>query len=179
MSKLKKIRENLNLTQEEVSEKSGVSARTIQRIEAGIQPKGQTLKLLAKALEINPKDLLDNKKEVIEPDLTFVKLVNLSSIVFTTFPPANILVPWIIVFIKKKFDPLTKQIISVQIIWSIVAFIIFMLSAFIRNWFSLKGSFTLIVMILLVLSNVIIILRNAAEIDKKQKLFFKLNFSLI
>ncbi len=45
MSKLKKIREKLNLTQEELSEKSGISVRTIQRIESGNEPKGQTLKI--------------------------------------------------------------------------------------------------------------------------------------
>lgn len=31
------------MTQEELAEKSGVSVRTIQRIEAGTQPKGYTL----------------------------------------------------------------------------------------------------------------------------------------
>nr|WP_262488543.1 helix-turn-helix transcriptional regulator [Flavobacterium gillisiae] len=34
MSKLKSIRELKNLTQEELSDKSGISARTIQRIES-------------------------------------------------------------------------------------------------------------------------------------------------
>jgi transcriptional regulator with XRE-family HTH domain len=34
MSELKKIREKQNLTQEELAEKSGLSVRTIQRIEA-------------------------------------------------------------------------------------------------------------------------------------------------
>nr|MBC7611596.1 helix-turn-helix transcriptional regulator [Pseudopedobacter sp.] len=44
MSKLKRIREQQNLTQEELSEKSAVSVRTIQRIEAGKDPKGYTLR---------------------------------------------------------------------------------------------------------------------------------------
>lgn len=82
-------------------------------------------------------------------------------------------------FAKKQFGPVAKQIVSVQIIWSISAFIIFMLAAFMKNWFSLGNKFTLVIMILLVLSNVFIILKNAAEIDKKGTLFFRLNFSII
>ena len=41
-----------NLTQEELSEKSKISVRTIQRIEAGTEPKGHTLRALAQALDI-------------------------------------------------------------------------------------------------------------------------------
>ena len=48
-----------------------------------------------------------------------------------------------------------------------------------KNWFSLGNKFSLVVMVLLALSNVFIILRNTAEIDRKGKLFFKLNFSII
>jgi transcriptional regulator with XRE-family HTH domain len=39
----KKIREQKHLTQSELAEKSGLSLRTIQRIEAGNTPKGFTL----------------------------------------------------------------------------------------------------------------------------------------
>jgi len=48
MSKLKQLREQKNMTQEELSEKSGISVRTIQRIESGTNPKGHTLKYLLK-----------------------------------------------------------------------------------------------------------------------------------
>ena len=58
MSELKKIRERQNLTQEELAEKSGISVRTIQRIEAGTNPKGYTLKTLASSLDVSEKDLL-------------------------------------------------------------------------------------------------------------------------
>ncbi len=46
MAKLTFFREKLHLTQEELAEKSGVSVRTTQRIEAGTIPKGFTLKTL-------------------------------------------------------------------------------------------------------------------------------------
>lgn len=179
MSKLKEIREKHNLTQEELADKSGVSVRTIQRIESGNEPKGHTLKSLANTLEIKEQDLLDKEVIPIETNFTLLKIINLSSLPFTIIPLANIVVPLFIMFINKKFDHVAKQIVSVQILWLIFAVITFMLSAFMQNWFSLNNKFILLVMIALVLSNVVIILKNAAEIDKKGKLYFNPGFSLI
>lgn len=179
MSKLKKEREKLNLTQEQLSEKSGISVRTIQRIESGNEPKGQTLQLLAKALGVHEDKLLEKEEAEIEASTTLIKIINLSSLPFTIIPPVNIAAPLIIMFAKRQFTPLTKQIVSVQILWTIIGFIIFMLSSFMKNWFSLGNPFVLIVMISLFLSNIFIILRNTAEIDKKGKLFFQMKFSII
>lgn len=190
MSKLKLIREQQNLTQEELSEKSGISVRTIQRIEAGTLPKGYTLKTLAKVLDIQESELLDKntKTEIVETDeksnteqesvaidYSKIKLVNLSSILFVVLPPLNILVPLILANTLKQKNPLVKQIVSVQILWTILAPIIFMLGIFLK----LGGHFTLLLMILIVLSNIFIILRNAAEIDKNKKLHYRLKFNII
>lgn len=179
MSKLKNYREELNLTQEELSDSSGISIRTIQRIESGNEPKGKTLKILAKTLGIKESDLLEKEAPQIEINPSLLKIINLSSLPFTILPPANIMIPLVIMFAKKQFTPIAKQLISIQILWLIFAAVIFMLSAFSKKWFSLSSNFILIVMVLLVLSNVFIILRNAAALDKKGKLFFKLNFNLI
>lgn len=185
MSKLKIYREKQNLTQEELSDQSGISVRTIQRIESGVEPKGHTLKRLAKTLRIDENELLENKtleteKNQIVFNATIFKIINISSLPFTVFPPANIVVPLIIMFAKKQFNPLAKQIISIQILWLIFAFIVFMLSAFSKKLFSLESNnHMLIVMILLVLINVIIILRNSKEIDRNGKLYFNPHFSII
>ena len=75
--KQQSIRENLlyhrklkGFTQDQLSEKTTVGVRTIQRIEKGdVQPHLQTVKLLAVGLDIEVDDLipLDNpKEEVIE-----------------------------------------------------------------------------------------------------------------
>ncbi len=179
MSKLKKIREHQHLTQQELSEKSGISVRTIQRIESGTDPKGQTLKMLASTLEVKEAELIEKPETENQIHITLVKVINFSSLPVTIFPPANIILPLIIMFLKKEFNPLTRQIISLQIFWTIGAFIIFMLFNFMKNWFSWSNEYTLVMMILLVLSNVLVILINAAEIDKKQRLRIKLNFSII
>lgn len=184
MSKLKEIRERKNLTQEELAESSGISVRTIQRIEAGTQPKGHTLRVLAKALEIKESEFqnsdleqedLEIKDEQISINYSLIKIINLSSIPCILLPPLNILVPLFLMFKLKQKNELAKQIISVQILWTVSAPIIFMLGIS----FKPGSALTLIIMILIVLSNIFIILRNAAEIDRNKKLRYRLNFYII
>ena len=189
MSELKKIREQKNLTQEELAERSGISVRTIQRIEAGTDPKGYTLKTLASTLDISEKDLL--KKEILHEifvenpvlptekdealNFTLIKIINLSSVPFAWFPIANFLPPLIIMLFTKEKSQIVKQIISLQIFLAIISPIIFMIVAILK-----LGSLSIMMtMILLTLANIYIILRNAYEIDKKQILSYKLNFNII
>lgn len=61
---IKELRIKKGMTQEELAEKTEVSARTIQRIENGeVDPRAYTLQMIAKALEVDYNLLLDN-----EPD---------------------------------------------------------------------------------------------------------------
>ncbi|CAH0170238.1 helix-turn-helix transcriptional regulator [Chryseobacterium sp. Bi04] len=187
MSKLKAVREQKNLTQEELSEKSKISVRTIQRIEAGTEPKGHTLRALAQTLDIEEsvlqnavtvssyEEITESIEESQEINYALIKMINLSSLLFVVLPPLNILVPLLLMFTMKQKNSLARQIISVQMLWTAIAPIVFMLGIFLK----LGGPFTLILMILIALSNVFIILRNAAEIDRNKKLYFKLNFSMI
>ncbi|GGG63412.1 helix-turn-helix domain-containing protein [Epilithonimonas arachidiradicis] len=194
MSELKKIREKQNLTQEELAEKSGLSVRTIQRIEAGTEPKGYTLKTLASSLDVSEKDLLtpiiltevvvENpiveepvlpiENEAIE-NLTLIKIINLSSLPLCWFPIANFLPPLLIMLISKQKSPLVKQIISLQIILAVIAPIIFMLVVILK----LGKASVMVTMIALTLVNIFIILRNAYQLDKKQSLYYKLDFNLL
>lgn len=188
MSKLKAIREQKNLTQEELSEKSKISVRTIQRIESGTEPKGHTLRALAQALEIQ-ENLLQHTEITIEKDdlniglkeqqpninYSLIKIINLSSLLFIIVPPINIVVPLLLMFTMKQRNSIVKQIISVQILWTILAPIVFMLWVFLK----IGRQLTLVLLILIVLSNVFIVLRNAAEIDRNKKLYYKLKFNMI
>ncbi|MGE8431060.1 helix-turn-helix domain-containing protein [Chryseobacterium joostei] len=193
MSKLKTAREQKNLTQEELSEKSKISVRTIQRIEAGTEPKGHTLRALAQALDIeenllqdiavtpeiaeviDDKVITEVKEEQSNINYSQIKIINLSSLLFILLPPLNILVPFLLMFTMKQRNTLARQIISVQMIWTVMAPIVFMLGIFLK----LGRQFTLVLMILIVLSNVFIILRNAAEIDRNKKLYYRLKFIMI
>jgi transcriptional regulator with XRE-family HTH domain len=56
---LREARERLGLTQEQVSDRSGVQAGEVSRIERGKRdPKVSTLEKLAAAVEVEPAELL-------------------------------------------------------------------------------------------------------------------------
>lgn len=191
MSKLKSIREKQNLTQEELSERSGISVRTIQRIEAGTDPKGYTLRVLSEKLGVQEMALQDKHPEAenakednknaapaeapVLMNNSMIKLINLSSIPFIILPPLNVLVPLIIIFATKQKSPITRQIVSVQMMWTILAPVLFLLVVLTKP----GNGITLGIMLLLALSNVWIVLRNALNIDRKNELYYRLNFNLI
>lgn len=187
MSKLKIAREKANLTQEELAAQSGVSVRTIQRIEAGTEPKGYSLKALAKTLQIESSELLNkidpvSTNEVPQPqpvNIGLMKLINLASLPVAFLPPLNIILPLLVMFLKKEFGTMAKQLITIQILWAVGSFVIFMLAAFVRNWFFWSNKFTLIVMVLLALSNIMLIIWNAMSLDKHKKPAIGVKFSLI
>ncbi len=179
MSKIKEKREELNITQEQLAEKCGVSTRTIQRIEAGAEPKGHTLNALTKALGLEVSDLKESPSVMVHSDHTWLKIINFSSLPLSVLPPMNIVVPLIIMFAKKEVNRMNKQVVTLQIFWTIGAFILFMLASFMKNWFDLGNKLILVTMIVLVLSNVFVILRNSFEIDRRGKLYVDLNFSII
>lgn len=58
--RLRQVRERLFVTQEELSERTGLSRATISRIESGLQrPRISTVRKLADALGVPPDDLVD------------------------------------------------------------------------------------------------------------------------
>ncbi len=191
MSELKKIRELKNLTQEELAQQTGLSVRTIQRVEAGMQPKGYTLKTLAAALDIAERDLftplapavpetiaeeLPEIQESTRPvPLALIKIINLSSLPLAWFPVANCIPPVLIMLFTKEKSPVIKQIISLQAMIAIISPVIFMVIALLK----LGSPSVMVTLVLLVLSNIFIILRNAYELDKKGCLYYRLNFNIL
>lgn len=171
-------RQNLNLTQEELSEKSGVSIRTIQRIEAGVTPKGYTLKALAKALEINESDLLGGKETEYTTN-NWLKIINLSSLVFIVMPPLNFLIPLLIMFVRKEFNPVTLTIISIQLLWTLIAIVLLLLILMLNDWFAVQSKFTMLIALVWVLINSFVILRNAIEINKNKTPEIKPNINIL
>ncbi|MDF2831167.1 DUF4870 domain-containing protein [Chryseobacterium indoltheticum] len=146
---------------------------------------------MAESLDVSEKDLLASetiKEEIVIDEVIdtteenyslfnsgLIKIINLSSLPFAWLPIANFLLPLLIMFFTKERSQIVKQIISLQIFLAIISPIIFMLIALLK----LGSVSVMITMIVLVLTNVYIILRNAYEIDKKKSLRYKLNFSFI
>lgn len=174
---IRSIRERKHLTQEELSIQSGISVRTIQRIEAGKDPKGHTLKALAKALELDLDSL--NKEATEDRNYSLIKIINLSSAFVLSIPLLNIILPLTITYFGKQFNSITKQILSLQILWAIVSSLIFFLASFLKISLGLSHRFPLWVILVLILFNMVLILKNASSLDKHKKLFFKLNFNII
>jgi transcriptional regulator with XRE-family HTH domain len=61
---IKELRIKKGMTQEELADKTEVSARTIQRIENGeVDPRAYTLQMIAKALEVDYNMFVENKPD--------------------------------------------------------------------------------------------------------------------
>jgi transcriptional regulator with XRE-family HTH domain len=179
MSPLTEYREKLNLTQEELATKSGISVRTIQRIESGIKPKGYTLETLSKTLGINKDALLTEQNELTISNNKLIKFINLSSILLLIVPFGSILMPLIIMYWKKEINTITKQIVSIQILWTLASIIFVIGSSFLKNWFFLNNQVTTFTILILLVVNLYIILRNTLAIEKNNNLHIKLNFNII
>ncbi len=179
MSIILELREKLNLTQEELADKANISVRTIQRIEAGIKPKGFTLEALSNALGVSKNVLLEDKIESNNTNKQLIKYINLSSIILIIIPLGSIVLPLIIMYWKKEINTITKQIISIQILWTLASIILVIASAFLKKWLSLSNQIIPFTILILLVVNLYIILRNTLEIEKNNKLHISLNFSIL
>ncbi|MNK68713.1 anaerobic benzoate catabolism transcriptional regulator [compost metagenome] len=170
---VKFLREEKNMTQNELAEKSGLSLRTIQRIEAGNILKGFTLKTIAEALETNPENLIFKKENI---QIERAKLINLSVLSGLIIPFGSIIFPLILTY-KTKDETnkeLGKQIASVQIVLSLVLSLLMIASPFIQNAFTLKFPIFIIPLIAFLSLKLIIVILNGISLNQKQELSIKL-----
>jgi uncharacterized Tic20 family protein len=124
--RVKELRKRNGMSQELLAENSGLSIRTIQRIENGeTQPSGDSIKRLSGVLNVTPNELID--WQIIE-DSKALLLLNLSQLGFIAFPLLGILIPLIIWTSKKDkikdLDYVGKSILNFQISWTLVLFLL-------------------------------------------------------
>ncbi|WP_299780793.1 helix-turn-helix domain-containing protein [uncultured Formosa sp.] len=124
--KVKRLRNSQGISQEFLAEESGLSIRTIQRIEKGeTSPNGDTCRKLSDALKVSPNDLMGWTQ--VE-DIEFLKKLNLSALTFIFFPLLGILVPALMWISKKDkvkdVDKIAKKVINFEITWVILLFLI-------------------------------------------------------
>lgn len=181
MNNLLQIREQLKLTQEELAEKSGISVRTIQRIEAGQPPKGYTLKALMKALEVEEMDLINMTAVQMENSETvkWNKIINLSALPLLLVPPFNVLVPLLLIYLKKQYNIVNRQLISIQILATLVAIVLFIFVLILNDWLEVKSKFIELIPLLWIFANGVIIVRNAIAIGRGAKPRIWPNISII
>ena len=175
--RLKELRNQRGMSQEVLADESGLSLRTIQRIENGAtNPTGDSLKRLANALSVNTDELIDWS---IKEDKRYLIFLNLSALTFLFFPMLGILVPFILWTSRKgkikNINKLGRDIINFQITWTILLFFIpFLL--FLLSKIGLLESLTLSMLFtatgFMYLINLIYILLNPLRISNEKNVMY-------
>jgi transcriptional regulator with XRE-family HTH domain len=163
-ARISTIRKSKGVSQEVLAEQSGVSLRTIQRVEQGdTVPRGYTLQALAAALEV-PLEAFREEPELasapapqprptaapepvvaaaepvagLRPDPQFLQLLNLSALSFLVFPLLNLVVPWVL-WRKHRLDTeqaaeVGRRVLGFQILWQVLCFLSYGLAAVAQLW---------------------------------------------
>ncbi|HEU4471534.1 MAG TPA: helix-turn-helix domain-containing protein, partial [Flavisolibacter sp.] len=138
--RLKHYRRISGMSQEALAEASGISIRTIQRIEKGLSTgSAYTISTLAKTLNIDTVDLLPAELQVTGAgipeaplatnsyDLQPLKLLNLGALSIVVLPLSNILVPAMI-FRKHRHNEAVntygRRILSFQVLWTLATLVL-------------------------------------------------------
>ena len=175
--RIKELRKQKGMSQEFLAEESGLSLRTIQRVENGeSNPTGESLKRLANALNVNPDELIDWS---IKEDKKYLTFLNLSALTFLFFPLLGVLVPFILWTSRKgkikNINKLGKDLINFEITWTLLLFFIPFLW-FIMATIGLLEDLTLrnifIVIGVMYLINFIFILLNTLRISNENDIIY-------
>jgi len=172
------LREEKNLTQTELAEKSGLSLRTIQRIEAGNIPKGFTLKALASVFETAAEKLIPSK-EIINLDRA--KLINFSSLFGLVIPFGGVILPLILTYKTndQKNKELGKSIISVQIVIAVALAVSLIASPFIQKGLSLHIPLFIFPLLSIICLKLLVVIMNGISLNKKNDLHKYLKFNCL
>ncbi|MCF0040804.1 helix-turn-helix domain-containing protein [Dyadobacter fanqingshengii] len=135
---IRSLRKAKGLSQEALAENAGINLRTLQRIETGhAAPRGETLRLLARALDVSVQDLSESVEAppvAMEDDPGFLRLMSLSALTLWFIPFGNILIPLAFWVLKKNkingVAELGRRIINFQIIWTVVTYGLAILNIF-------------------------------------------------
>src|SRR5690349_2277596 len=99
MNKVKSLRAGLGLSQDELAQQTGLSLRTIQRIENGeTVPRGDSLRRLHQALGVTVEELLADKTgKMLEENRGLLVVLHLSALAFLApLPGLGVVVPLIL-----------------------------------------------------------------------------------
>lgn len=129
-SKLAVYRRKKGLTQEQLADLSGVTARTIQRIEKGaVVPHIQTLKMLADCLDIGTEQLMDKPEGHAAtgqdpPKPNILALFHLLGVAGLLLPGLNVALPLLLWLWKKDenpaYDRQGKQVINFHLTFTLI-----------------------------------------------------------
>lgn len=163
MHRIKEFREQKGLTQSDLADKTGLSLRTIQRIESGQTiPKGHTLQVLSEFIGLSHTDFKSNSSQITDEQIDQIELINLSALVVIVIPFGNIIFPFIL-WRKHHKDQIInvagKSILNFQIIWTLLLSLLLIISPFIQNFLQLPFSSMIVVLILGYCFNILMIFK--------------------
>ncbi|MBC6609640.1 helix-turn-helix transcriptional regulator [Hymenobacter sp. BT507] len=141
------LRKSKGYSQEVLAEESGVSLRTIQRVEQGeTVPRGHTMQALAAALQVPLESLHEEPAPVefsgatevptttpLRADPQFLQLLNLSALSLLLFPLLNILVP-LLLWRSRRHNTehvaeIGRRVVGFQVLWQVGCFFLYLLLA--------------------------------------------------
>ena len=137
--KILQLRDERKISQEELSEASGISVRTIQRIEKDqVNPRPYTTRKLLEALNVSLEefnsDLHKNSNYYIEESTKINRFIMSNFLVFL-LPVIFLVAIWKKGTWSNKSNLICKKVLSFQIIWTILSVIIILLNPYIINLF--------------------------------------------
>ncbi len=176
--KVKELRIKKGYSQEILAEKTGLSLRTIQRIENDeTEPRGDSLKRLAQAFNTSPDEMID---WIILEDNNYLVIMNLSALSFLLFPLLGVIIPLILWIYKKdkiqSVNELGKAILNFQITWTLLVFLsyVFLILGISLHLFGPVNTFLFLLPFLILYPyNIILIVWNAVRISQKKSYKYK------
>ncbi|WP_436516968.1 helix-turn-helix domain-containing protein [Ekhidna sp. To15] len=167
-------RKTKHLSQEELAHQSGISLRTIQRIEKGtVNPHGHTLKTLASALELDLSKIESGHSENHEGKLRTLNIIGLLVIIAPLIHVFIQLIYWRRKKTNKKGNQVESRIISFQIMWlltTLFTFVLIHIISYLIAGQSVIGHFPyrLTTYIFLLILNAAIVANTAIQLNKHQ-----------
>ena len=166
-NRVKYLRTQRGLTQSSLAEATGLSLRTIQRVESGqMNLKGHTLITLATFFKVEPSELKAEDSNIPAK----IRQINLSALLFIFLPILHLILP-IIIWKRNKgkdaiIDEAGKQIINFQILWSLGYTVSLILSPFLQSFMGQKPPLILVVILIAYLINFTFIGKSAVRISR-------------
>lgn len=182
--KIESLRKSKGLTQEALADESSINLRTLQRIEAGeTEPRGNTLRLIAKALDTPIEELLDFTKTA---DTDFLQMMNLATLSFWVIPLGNLFFPLLFWIMKRDkvqgVYELGRRLINFQITWCFMTYgflSVWVFSLFIESRFVISPFLILPIILLLYLSNSIVILMATWQLKRSRETVYSVSFPFL
>jgi D-alanyl-D-alanine-carboxypeptidase/D-alanyl-D-alanine-endopeptidase len=186
-----KLAENLlyqrklkGFTQKDLSDKTNVTVRTIQRIEKGeTEPHLQTVKLLAAALEVEVNDLLvldDPKEESIQKK--WLLLMHSTPFIGFVVPLANIFIPLFLWIHKREdnrvYDEHGRKVVNFQLTMVSVFLLLLLLGMIVGRVFRDWGSLITLVVLIIPFATVVMLVNIFTALNS-QKSYYPLSFPFV